>query len=83
MIENPDRIISVVELPDGRIAVQNERDISALSVSDEVKMIRALRLWFRLREGRRRASRPKRGTGAIARRSASRPRSSRSPRRGR
>ena len=44
-----ERIISVVKLPDGRYAVQNERDVSGLTEQDEDQMANALLLWFRLR----------------------------------
>ena len=43
------RVISVVKLPDGRYAVQNERDVSDLTADDEDQMASALMLWFDLR----------------------------------
>lgn len=47
MTDDPDRIISVVKLPDGRFAVKNERDISDLSRDDYDQMGGTLALWFR------------------------------------
>ena len=44
-----ERIISVVELPDGRYAIRNERDLSALTKGEEDKIADALLLWFDVR----------------------------------
>ena len=46
---DPERIISVCKLPDGRYAVKNERDVSDLTEQDEDEMAHALLIWFQLR----------------------------------
>jgi hypothetical protein len=48
-----DRVISVVKLPDGRYAVQNERDVSDLTLEDVDLMANALIIWFDLFRMRR------------------------------
>jgi hypothetical protein len=47
LIEN--RIISVVKLPDGRWAVQNEKDLTGLDDDDLHRMAEALTIWFQTR----------------------------------
>lgn len=56
-----DRIISVVKLPDGRYAVQNEQNVSELTEQDEDEMANALILWFDLR----RRTRPSREAAPV------------------
>jgi hypothetical protein len=52
-----ERVISIIKLPDGGFAVQNERDVSGLTEQDENEMAYALILWFDLRNRVRRETR--------------------------
>ena len=54
---DPERIISVVRLPDGSYDVRNERDLADLTSEQEERMMDALILWFRLRWRKRRGAR--------------------------
>jgi hypothetical protein len=41
----PDVVVSVARLPDGRWAAKNERDISDLTLDDLMGIIDAFKLW--------------------------------------
>lgn len=48
MSDDVEPIVRIVKLPDGRIAVENARDQSALTRDELREIPRALRLWWSL-----------------------------------